>query len=135
MNNKTRHYFIKNYKSFKFEFLDILDELRKAPVSKNKDTSSIPDGDDNKDTSSKPDNDNKDTSSKPDNDSNDIKSKLISYEEITKFFEDDNRGAEFQRKYTNEMMELDRLKISTLKDMVETREITQDGVTNTYKIM
>jgi len=112
MNNKTRHYFIKNYKSFKFEFLDILDELRKAPVSKNKDTSS-----------------------KPDDDSNDIKSKLISYEEITKFFQDDNRGVEYQRKYTNEMMELDKLKISTLKDMVETREITQDGVTNTYKIM
>jgi len=134
MNNKTRNYFIKNYKSFKFEFLDILDELRKAPVSKNKDTSSKPD-DDNKDTSSKPDDDNKDTSSKPDDDSNDIKSKLISYEEITKFFQDDNRGVEYQRKYTNEMMELDKLKISTLKDMVETREITQDGVTNTYKIM
>jgi len=33
------------------------------------------------------------------------------------------------------MDELDRLKITTLKDMVESKEITYDGVTNNYKIM
>lgn len=40
-----------------------------------------------------------------------------------------------QREYSAESAELDKLKITTLKDMVETKEISYDGVTNTYKIM
>jgi len=48
-----------------------------------------------------------------------IKSKLIGYNEITKFIKNDN-----PRSYSPESAELDKLKISTLKDMVETKDIS-----------
>lgn len=52
-------------------------------------------------------------------DDKDIKSKLIGCNEITNFIKNDN-----PRSYSPESAELDKLKISTLKDMVETKDIS-----------
>jgi len=57
--------------------------------------------------------------SKQETDNTDIKSKLIGCNEITKFIQSDN-----PRSYSPESAELDKLKISTLKDMVETKDIS-----------
>lgn len=81
----TNNYFCKFYKSFRFEFMDLLTEM----------------------------------GSKQETDNQDIKSKLIGYNDITNFIQNDN-----PRSYSAESAELDKLKISTLKDMVETKDIS-----------
>lgn len=57
--------------------------------------------------------------SKQETDNQDIKSKLIGCNDITNFIQNDN-----PRSYSAESAELDKLKISTLKDMVETKDIS-----------
>jgi len=81
----TNNYFCKFYKSFRFEFMDLLTEM----------------------------------GSKQETDNQDIKSKLIGCNDITNFIQNDN-----PRSYSAESAELDKLKISTLKDMVETKDIS-----------